>query len=419
MSIIEDIRNQGANKQVDNIFKSMEGQPLAKNETTEEDIVKSIDVLNKAFNNGDIPVPDLLKAAKNIGKLTKKRKLITRGGRTFLTTVYVDESGSETMSDVAHTAYETPESLKVIEHLHKGDYVKVLRKDGSVVEGTVSGMSGLSTGKIELAVRVEGQKWDKLIDLNTVKSVEKKEFKVEPKIIKPSVQTNIKVLFQTKKGALLITDGEKVAWVMGRSQRDDGSFTDSATKALKESSQTFSQYQEEQKLRQTPVVLTKDSIVQKSDKGAIQFKGKIKYNVEGVGDREVKFWIPPFKMKEENGVISVDRPFFEEESKKVEDQNSLKEFPVNSFTEYDKSYGVSVGVEDYHTEREIGSKVFFPKSLSQKTKSGDLLVPDWLVQQNLTEKVDSYKHGAYQYVQLGIFFKNDLIPRDIKGKLFI
>lgn len=173
MSIIEEIRNQGVNKEVDNISKSLVGQPLAKNETLEEDLCRSVNTLNKAFNNGDIPVLDLLKAAKNIGKLTKKRKLITRGGRTFLTTVYVDESGTESMSDVAHTAYETPESLKAIEHLHRGDNVRVVRKDGSVVEGSVSGLSGLSSGKIELAVRVEGQKWDKLIDPSTVKSVEK------------------------------------------------------------------------------------------------------------------------------------------------------------------------------------------------------------------------------------------------------
>ncbi len=268
------------------------------------------------------------------------------------------------------------------------------------------------------------RKYANLQSVNDKTSENKKELPlIEKKEVKTSLnsskqtQTNIKVLFQTKKGALLITDGDKVTWVMGKSQRKDGTFTDSAKKALRESSQTFSQYQKDQELRKIPVVFTKDNIVQRSEKGAIQFKGKIKYDVEGISDREVKFWIPPFKIKEEGGVISVDRPFFEEESVKIENQNSLEEFLKDSFIEYDKSYGVSVVVEDYHTEKEIGSKIFFPKALCQKTKGGNLIVPNWLVQQNLTEKVESYQYGAYQFVKLGISFAKS--PRRIEGKLFL
>ncbi len=43
---------------------------------------------------------------------------------------------------------------------------------------------------------------------------------------------NIIILRQTERNALLITDGERVAWVQGRTRRADGSFTPSALKAL-------------------------------------------------------------------------------------------------------------------------------------------------------------------------------------------
>jgi len=172
MSLIDELRDRNLSQERLST-NNFQGEELKKGEILQEDLEKSVNTLQKAFELGQIPIQDLLKAQKNISKLTKKRKLITRNGKTFLTTVYVNESGEETMSDIAHYAYETPESLRQIEHLHKGDQVKVTRKDGSTVEGTVSGLSGLSTGKIELAVRVEGEKWDKLINPETVKSVEK------------------------------------------------------------------------------------------------------------------------------------------------------------------------------------------------------------------------------------------------------
>lgn len=43
---------------------------------------------------------------------------------------------------------------------------------------------------------------------------------------------SIAILKTSQRGALLITDGSRVAWVMGRTQRADGSFTPSALTAL-------------------------------------------------------------------------------------------------------------------------------------------------------------------------------------------
>lgn len=44
----------------------------------------------------------------------------------------------------------------------------------------------------------------------------------------------ITIIRTSQRGALLITDGSRVAWVMGRTRRADGSFTPSAVRALAE-----------------------------------------------------------------------------------------------------------------------------------------------------------------------------------------
>lgn len=46
------------------------------------------------------------------------------------------------------------------------------------------------------------------------------------------VASTITIIKTSQRGALLITDGIRVAWVMGRSHRADGSFTASALDAL-------------------------------------------------------------------------------------------------------------------------------------------------------------------------------------------
>ena len=47
-----------------------------------------------------------------------------------------------------------------------------------------------------------------------------------------SATANIAIIRTTERGALLITDGTRVAWVQGRTHRADGSFTPSAVAAL-------------------------------------------------------------------------------------------------------------------------------------------------------------------------------------------
>lgn len=59
----------------------------------------------------------------------------------------------------------------------------------------------------------------------------------------------ISVLRTSQRGALLITDGIRVAWVMGRSRRADGSFTPSALTALMQG-KSVAEFEQEQAARE-------------------------------------------------------------------------------------------------------------------------------------------------------------------------
>ena len=62
--------------------------------------------------------------------------------------------------------------------------------------------------------------------------------------------TAITILRTTARGAHLITDGERVVWVMGRSVRADGSLTPSGLAALTASDKTYTQWQAEEAERE-------------------------------------------------------------------------------------------------------------------------------------------------------------------------
>ena len=59
----------------------------------------------------------------------------------------------------------------------------------------------------------------------------------------------ITILKTTERGAHLITDGVRVAWIMGRSRRSDGTFTPSAYSALAEGKPYAEWEQEEERRR--------------------------------------------------------------------------------------------------------------------------------------------------------------------------
>ena len=64
----------------------------------------------------------------------------------------------------------------------------------------------------------------------------------------PTTPTTITVIKTTERGAHLITDGVRVAWIMGRSMRADGTFTPTAYSALAEG-KPYAEWQAEEERR--------------------------------------------------------------------------------------------------------------------------------------------------------------------------
>lgn len=64
-----------------------------------------------------------------------------------------------------------------------------------------------------------------------------------------SATASIAIIRTTERGALLITDGTRVAWVQGRTHRANGSFTPSAIEALA-NGKTVEEWREEQAARE-------------------------------------------------------------------------------------------------------------------------------------------------------------------------
>ena len=62
--------------------------------------------------------------------------------------------------------------------------------------------------------------------------------------------STITILRTSARGAHLITDGNVVTWVQGRSVRADGSLTPSGVSALANSEKTLAQWEEEEKMRE-------------------------------------------------------------------------------------------------------------------------------------------------------------------------
>ena len=136
-------------------------------------------------------------------------------------------------------------------------------------------------------------------------------------------------------------------------------------------------------------------VVKETDK-AINVKMRIGF--EGsTKTKEVDVWIPKSLSEIKDGKLIVDAKFWENKEKEITDKEIF--ISINSgFTEYDKSYGVSVVTEEIHTNQELRGKIFFPKSMSEISSEGKLIVPKWLLNKKLEEAADEKRTGAYQYV---------------------
>jgi len=128
---------------------------------------------------------------------------------------------------------------------------------------------------------------------------------------------------------------------------------------------------------------------------------KIKFHFNG---KDIETWLPKGSIKiKPNNEIEVNGHFWKHKKDEIlqtyfkpEKKPFVKLF--GSTKEFDKSYGIMVTVYEAHTEQSRNSYIFFPKSLTQKIDSHYIIVPSWIFEKNIKEKEDSYKHGAYQFV---------------------
>lgn len=199
----------------------------------------------------------------------------------------------------------------------------------------------------------------------------------------------IQILKTTAKGAMLITDGNKIVWIMPKMKRMDGTFTKGAYDALEKSDKTLQQNVEETK----DIILDFCQIVRETEK-AILVKMRLSF-VQIQKERDIDVWFPKSKAKIIAGKLSVNSFFWKE--KKAEVLGREKYYAFNAFDTYDNSYGVNAVTEELHTDQERRSKLLFPKSVSFLI-DGILYVPAWIVEKRKEEKEDSMHTGAYRYV---------------------
>lgn len=193
--------------------------------------------------------------------------------------------------------------------------------------------------------------------------------------------SEIKVLKTSSKGAKLITDGNKVAWIMPRMTREDGSFTDGALKALKESTDTLNRYQGNEFS-----YIDFCEIARETDK-AILVKAKVKIDeIEKI--EEVEFWITKSKASIVENKLKVEESFLEMKINEISEKNRYIKMN-ESFSEHENSYKVNTTLYEYLSEQSVSRSIFFPKSVCFLTNDNKLVVPLWLFNKKKEDLLDS------------------------------
>lgn len=134
-----------------------------------DELESAVGTIEKAFNEGSLTLDVVMKAHKDTAKLVKKKRLVTRNGKTYLMTVYVDPEGNQVMSDVEHKVLDEAPAIK--DAIHHGDSVTVTRKDGTIITGKIKSMAGLGTGKAAFAIEDSSGK-EVVVNPHTAQSVE-------------------------------------------------------------------------------------------------------------------------------------------------------------------------------------------------------------------------------------------------------
>jgi hypothetical protein len=220
------------------------------------------------------------------------------------------------------------------------------------------------------------------------KSQPQKAKSQKPKAKNQQPTPNIQVLKESAKGALLITDGQKTAWIKGNWKREDGSFTPAALKALNNSSDTLARHKGEE-FEKVEVC----QLVRETEKANL-------YKVKLIGEytkieKYEEFWVPKSKLKTENGVLYIESKFWEQKEKEINSKSDDVLFMPNNYSESEKAYYIGVSIYEVISEQSVRRRMFFPKSVA-KVVNDYLLVPMWLWMKKVEETKESAEQGSFR-----------------------
>lgn len=220
--------------------------------------------------------------------------------------------------------------------------------------------------------------------------------------------TDIKILKESSKGAMLITDGKKVAWIMPKMKRKDGTFTKGAYDALSKSTKSFDDNVSESK----DVILDFCEISRETEKAIL---ARLRLSITEIElTKDIEVWFPKSKASVLDDKISINSFFWNQKKQEIIEKEQY--FKIKKYDLYDNSFGISVITDEYITNQYRSGKIFIPKSVSQVGKDGYLYAPKWIVEKRLEEKSDDFKTGGFRFsssINTGLNTDYELVSPEI------
>lgn len=153
----------------------------------------------------------------------------------------------------------------------------------------------------------------------------------------------IRIVKKSGKGAMLVTDGDKVAWIMPRQQRKDGTFTPGVSKALKESKRTLASFEETGKTasgnKKAAYLVKYDTIVRETPKavlvrsfnGAEDWLPKVAIHpAPGFSAKSDRMLVEQWALRDKDIQYSTKKDYWIEKSKPKASQAEPVEAPTKS-----------------------------------------------------------------------------------------
>jgi|GEM_PF-4260704 len=99
-------------------------------------------------------------------------------------------------------------------------------------------------------------------------------------------------------------------------------------------------------------------------------------------DGEVVVWFPKSAVKLNENMVEVADWFWTKKEKELEERFVVLSGDIKDF---EKSYGLSVEVENEYMDRNMTKMMFFPKSMVVLNEDNSITVPSWLYEEKEIE----------------------------------